>query len=72
MLNDQTAKLLAEAIVEDLFINGFGQEAQRLICVDGNEKDLGGWCRAAAQSRIEKILSGKSDAVAPIVRRERH
>lgn len=42
---------IAEEIVEDLFKNGFHEEADRLVMMQGN-RDLGGWCRKAVKDRI--------------------
>lgn len=38
-----------EAILDYLFTNGMGQKADRLVLVDANGRDLGGWCRGAVR-----------------------
>lgn len=41
-----------DAILDCLFTNGAGQRASRLVLVDEDNKDLGGWCREAVRSAI--------------------
>jgi hypothetical protein len=58
------ATKLAEAIVDDLFINGAGQHGTRLVMMDESNKqrplNLGGWCKEAVRSRIiDIVLTGK-------------
>jgi len=50
------ARELAEAIVRDLFVNGAGQQAARLVLFDHHGRDLGGWGREPARDRIETAL----------------
>jgi hypothetical protein len=47
---------IAETIVDDLFINGQGEEAQRLVLMNRDERPLGGWSRAAVTERIARTL----------------
>jgi hypothetical protein len=49
---------LAEAIAEDLFVNGCGDVAERLVLtVDSAPKrDLGGWSKGPLTDRIELLL----------------
>jgi hypothetical protein len=56
--NDATVAKLAERIARDLFTNGQGQCAQRLVLtVDTPEKrDLGGWSFGPAVDRIATII----------------
>lgn len=51
-------RLLAEAIVDDLFVNGQGQQASRLVLTADApfRMDLGGWGRGAACDVIERAL----------------
>ena len=55
---DLPTRRLAELIAENLFTNGSGDRAQRLLLmVDAPVKrDLGGWCFAAAVDRIAAQL----------------
>ncbi len=55
---------LAEQITEDLFTNGAGERAERLVLtVDGPPKrDLGGWCERAMADRIGDLIDA---ALAP-------
>lgn len=49
----------AERIAHNLFVNGAGQLATRLVMVDesGDEpRDLGGWCEEAVADKIESVL----------------
>lgn len=47
----------ADSLVADLFTNGCGQAALRLVLTDMGGRDLGGWCRGAVRDRIEPALS---------------
>ncbi len=49
--------LLCTRIVDELFINGNGQRAQRLILELEDGKDGGGWCREAVKSIILKHIN---------------
>lgn len=51
-------RLLAEEIVGSLFVNGQGEQADRLVLVGAPplERDLGGWTCEAAVSTVEKAL----------------
>ena len=49
----------ADAIVERLFVNGFGEKAERLVLVQGSgrwQTDLGGLCRNAVRDRVLEVL----------------
>lgn len=52
------AREIAVAVAQDLFTNGQGERADRLVMtVDGTPKlDLGGWSMAAVIVRVEAIL----------------
>lgn len=50
---------LIEIILNELFINGFGQEADRLVLTTKEGRDLGGWCRKAVHDRLLAILKGR-------------
>lgn len=63
-IKDEATKI-AETIVRDLFSNGAGEEAKRLMLllpystdrgVCGRDRDGGGWSREAAAHRIATIL----------------
>ena len=41
------AMQLAERIVEQLFVNGQGKEAERLVLMSCDNKNLGGWSKRA-------------------------
>ncbi len=58
MMTEKKIRELAAIIAEDLFINGSGQLAQRLVLtVDTpTKRDLGGWSQAAMADRIGDIL----------------
>lgn len=58
----QTARAIAEQIVRELFRNGFGDEADRLVLMTRDRRDVGGWGRGPAHDRIERIIA---DALAP-------
>lgn len=46
----------ADAIVERLFVNGFGDRADRLVLEGLGKRDLGGWCRGAVRDVILDVL----------------
>jgi hypothetical protein len=50
---------LIARFVDDLFVNGSGQQADRLVLtVDGPpSRDLGGWCKAAIADRLREALA---------------
>jgi len=49
---------VAQLLVQELFQNGNGEEAARLVLTVDTpaHRDLGGWSRLAAQNRIADIL----------------
>jgi len=46
----------AQWIAESLFVNGQGEQADRLVLTSADGKDLGGWCRRAVVDQIMKTL----------------
>lgn len=54
-------RALAEAIADDLFVNGFGERAERLV-LTFDRQDLGGLCRAAVIERVEERIRRAMDA----------
>lgn len=63
MLNDETADKFAKAIAKDLFTNGQGEIGKRLVMVDEEEKDLGGWSETAIAGRVRKYLTGELECL---------
>jgi hypothetical protein len=61
-MNKTEAERIADAIVSDLFQNGSGQAAQRLVLTVDTPapKNLGGWARKPAKDRIVAILTGET------------
>lgn len=57
MLHEDIANKLANEIIDELFQNGFKEQAERLVLMSPNGKDLGGWGKEAVQSLIRKILT---------------
>ena len=55
-MTEQEVEQLAEWIVSDLFTNGVGQKAKRLVLELEDGRDGGGWGRGPAKDRIETIL----------------
>lgn len=49
-------RLVAEQIAADLFENGAGQHAKRLVIELPDGRDGGGWCEGAVVDRVAKIL----------------
>lgn len=50
------AERMAQRIADRLFVNGFGERAERLQLRGVDERDLGGWCRKAAEDQIIAAL----------------
>lgn len=60
ILKEARAARMADAIVERLFVNGFGEEALRLALignVNGATRDLGGWGRSAVRDIVVSVLT---------------
>lgn len=55
-----TTNPIARRIAATLFTNGIGQKAVRLVLVDANGKDLGGWCENAVADQIAAVLAPTS------------
>jgi hypothetical protein len=51
------AKRLAHAIAEELFVNGMGKHAERLVLTDAEGRDLGGWGREPVEDLIRDIIA---------------
>ena len=58
-MTSEEIAVLAMKIVDDLFVNGQGKQASRLVLVTAEGRDLGGWCRQAAVDRITEVLKTK-------------
>jgi len=56
MTRQGMAKSLAVRIAGELFINGAGEEAQRLVLELPTGGNGGGWCQKAVIDRVEAIL----------------
>ena len=52
----KTAHEIALLIADDLFRNGQGQVAVRLVSQLEGGRDGGGWCQGAVVDRVEAIL----------------
>ena len=44
-------------LVEDLFVNGFGDRAETLTLTTAGGDDVGGWCRGAIVDRIREMIA---------------
>lgn len=53
----KAARVIAESIATDLFTTGFGDEASRLVLLNSDGNDIGGWCKSAVVDRIVVILA---------------
>jgi len=47
---------IAERIVDYLFVNGQGQQAERLVLTSCEGKNLGGWSRGPVRDIIVKAI----------------
>lgn len=52
-------EVIAEEIVEQLFVDGFKKKADRLALMSKDGKDLGGWSKGVVMDRIIIALKGK-------------
>lgn len=52
---------VATKIAADLFRNGIGEQAHRLVLVDRDDRDLGGWCRQAVVDTIRQRLKQEQE-----------
>ena len=57
-MNHDEALEKAQEIVEYLFTNGFGEQADRLAMLAKNGKEIGGWGKAAVKDFLVKTLEG--------------
>lgn len=56
-MNEDEARRVATLIARDLFTNGGGSRADRLVLVqDGKPQDLGGWSMQPVIDRITRTL----------------
>jgi hypothetical protein len=47
---------VAETIADELFVNGFGEQADRLVLLDDAGRNLGGWSKTAVVDRITACI----------------
>ena len=59
-----TVTQIAEQIARSLFTSSTWQRAVRLVLVDENGRDLGGWSEKAAATWIAKMLAEQPPEVA--------
>lgn len=53
----EAAMKAAQAVTDDLFINGFGEHAERLVLWrDTTKQDLGGLCPGVVRDRIASAI----------------
>ena len=50
-----------ERAVDELFVNGQGEQAHRLVLTGMDGRDLGGWCKQAVINTIERALTARKD-----------
>lgn len=55
-MDKKLAKILAEEIADELFVNGTGEQAGRLVLELHNMRNGGGWCKGVVKAKIEEIL----------------
>jgi hypothetical protein len=64
--NDRLWRELAERVAADVFVNGQGETADRLVLVkDAPLRELGGWGRMPFIDRVERVLRA-ADEAAPV------
>ncbi len=50
------ANRMTNAIVEELFVNGNGEYADRLVLMNALDRDIGGLCKRAVVQRVQRII----------------
>lgn len=50
-----------ERAVDELFVNGQGEQSHRLVLTGMDGRDLGGWCKQAVINTIERALTARKD-----------
>ena len=58
-MKEKQAEVVAQEIVESLFVNGDRKRAARLVLELPGRKDGGGLCELAVFDRVKKILQKK-------------
>lgn len=53
---DRRIRALAKRVARDLFRNGAGEHAARLVLTSEDGRELGGWCRKAVEDRLATAL----------------
>jgi hypothetical protein len=56
----QDIELLADRLVSDLFVNGSGEQAHRLVLTTEDGRELGGWGQRPVRDRIVSALLAAS------------
>lgn len=51
-MNNKKLQELADKAAKDLFTNGNGDKADRLVLTSKNGRDLGGWCETVVSDHI--------------------
>lgn len=54
-----TKTILAERIAHEIFVNGSGEEADRLVLTSRAGRDLGGWCKGVIADKINEVLNAE-------------
>lgn len=52
----RAANRATNAIIDELFVNGIGEEADRLVLTSKDGRDLGGLCKDAVIDRVRKVI----------------
>lgn len=52
----------AKQIADELFVNGIGQEAERLVLELPGGKDGGGWSKSSVIGRICQVLARQTES----------
>jgi hypothetical protein len=47
--------MTAEEVLDRLFTNGFGEQAERLVLTSRDGRNLGGWCRGSVRDHLEML-----------------
>ena len=53
----KTLEEMIETAVDELFRNGAGQEAERLVLTTREGRDLGGWCKSVIRDKITGLIA---------------
>lgn len=64
-MKEEDARKLATETADELFTNGSGEHAKRLVLEGENKRDLGGWCEDVVVERLTRWIQAPRKARKP-------